>query len=820
MITNLNSIKKVGCYEDLTTNANKSFDKVNILFGNNGSGKTTFSNILYLLSKHCKDKQTLFDELTEIDSEVEIETASGKISLKNIIASELDIYVFNSKFVSDSVYNGSTSNIDSFSNEIKLTNEKINLIDKRLDVEFKRSTKINGWITEIQNKLDAIWKPLADDFQSKVSNARLTNVKPEITYKGEGDVFKIKSELSKLYWNYDNVSKQSGTIARLTAIKERLSTLIEIQIDFEKVKSFLEHPISLSAKNNLKERINKYQQKTEEKKIQNQVGDVNDWFKKGGRLLFLSKDIDSHCPLCNTNLTDNIDTILQEYTSHYSEAIIKLFDFIDNLIHHIQKLKNLDFLKANYEISADIVETINLYDIHADNYVFDRNDNLLESLESLLLKLKEKKSAPDSVIKLENSTVDLIQEYQKIIIKFIKDIQEAIDKEIKALKSKNIEAIVKEIKEKIRQIVSVELNHQKNNIFESKRRTNTDIAGTCQLISSNFKKSSDQLQTQRSEELSKLNAESKFVNIYLKHFGIYHFIIDRDKSKSKDNITITFTETGRKKSKFGFSLSEGEKTALAFAYFISKLRVEKIEGSKEEFENTVIVIDDPISSLDDNRVFQTANLIDSFLFFNKDNPAKQPKQVFILSHNLVFIKYMYNALRTNPEINNNINEYYMSTASPFIKDLPSSLKNFTNTYIHKLKIIIEFKEKKIDYNSVRNYLPNYMRIVLETFLGFKLAKVNDDKGRLPGLDSLIKAMVTEFKNYDDRELYGLNKDGVIKRLNHLKKIADHESHGNIHKVEEFVFISEEELRQFSKHTIQVINYIDEFHFKRIKSHTG
>ncbi len=820
MITKFNSIKKVGCYEDLTTNANKPFDKVNILFGNNGSGKTTFSNILYLLSKHCKDKQTLFDELTESDSEVEIETASGKIHLKNIITSELDIYVFNSKFVSDSVYNGNTSNIDSFSNEIKLTNEKINLIDKEFEVVLKRSTKINSWINEIQNKLDAIWKPLADDFQIKISNARLTNVKPDISYKVDGDIYELRNELRKLYWNYDNVSKQSGTISRLNAHKERLNTLTKIQIDFENLNPLLEHPISLSAKNNLKERINRYQQKSEEKKIQNQIGDVNDWFKEGGRLLFLSKDIDSHCPLCKSDLTDNIDSLLQEYTSHYSEAMLKLFDFLDNLINHLEKLKTVDYLNANYEISTDILETIKLYDIQADNYVFERYEDLLCSLESVLIKLKEKKSAPESIIKLEESDVELIQAYQEIIANFINQTQEAIDKEINLLKEKSIEEIIKEIKDKIKQIVSVELNQKDNNIFESKRRTNSDFASTCQTFSTFLKQSNDQLKIQKSEELSKLNAESKFVNIYLKHFGINHFIIDRDKSKSKDNITITFTVTGRKKSKFGFSLSEGEKTALAFAYFISKLRVEKIEGNKEEFENTIIVIDDPISSLDDNRVFQTANLIDSFLFFNKDNTAKQPKQVFILSHNLVFIKYMYNALRTNPEINDNINEYYISITSPFITDLPSSLKNFTNTYIHKLKTIIEFKEKKIDYNSVKNYLPNYMRIVLETFLGFKLAKVNDDKDRLPGLDSLIKAMVIEFKNYEDRELDGLNKDKVIERLNHLKKISDHESHGNIHKAEEFIFISEEELKQFAKHTMQVINYIDELHFKRIKSHTG
>src|SRR5690606_5424037 len=299
--------------------------------------------------------------------------------------------------------------IDSFSNEIKLTNEQINFIDKEIVIVLKRSTKINSWIKEIQNKLEAIWKPLADDFQRKISNARLTNVKPDITYKVEGDISKLRNELSKLYWNYDNVSKQSVTIARLTAIKERLSTLTEIQIDFENLNPFLEHPISLSAKNNLKERINKYQNKSEEKKIQNQIGDVNDWFKKGGRILFLSKDIDSHCPLCNSDLTDNIDSILQEYTSHYSEAIIKLFDFLDNLINHIKKLKSFDFLNANYKVSTDIVETLKSFDIQAENFVFEKNEDLLSSLESVLLKLKEKKSAPDSTIKIDSSTVELIQ---------------------------------------------------------------------------------------------------------------------------------------------------------------------------------------------------------------------------------------------------------------------------------------------------------------------------------------------------------------------------------------------------------------------------
>jgi len=818
MITKFDNIKKIGCFEELSTNGLRPFDKVNIIFGNNGSGKTTFSNILYLLSKHCKDKQTLFEELTESDSVIDIQTDSEKITLKNALNSNQDIYVFNSKFVSDSVYNGNTSNIDSFSNEIKLTNEQINIIDLFIQSVTLRNKKFKAWIIQIQERLDLIWKPLADEFQNKVSNARLTNVKPEITEKGNGNIHQLKSELSKLYWSYDNISKQGVTIARLEALKERLNTIQNINLDVEQTKSIISNPISQDSKNKVKDRVNSYQLKVDAKNIQNQIGDVSDWFRKSGRLLHASKEIDNHCPLCDTDLTDSIEEIIKEYTTHFSDSLVKLFDFLDTSINYLSNLISADFISKNKDNALEIIETIKLYDIQVECYGFEKDELLSESLNKLLSNLKEKKTSPESKIILEKKSIEVIQDYQNVIKTFIETVITAIDREIKLLKGKSVDSVVKEIKDILRQISSVELNQKDNNIFESKRKTNSDIAVRCIHLNQLLNSKNAQLETQRSEEISKLNAESKFVNLYLKHFGINHFIIDRDKNKQQDNITITFTKTGRKKSKFGYSLSESEKTALAFAYFISKLRVEKIEGSKEEFENSIIVIDDPISSLDDNRIFQTANLIDSFLFFNKDNPAKQPKQVFILSHSLVFVKYMYNALRTNNELNKNLNEYYISNLSPYIIDLPSSLKNFTNTYISKLKTIIDFKDKKIDYENIKNYLPNYIRIVLETFLAFKLARVNDGE-KLPGLDYLIKSMVTEFSGYEDREINDLNKDKVIERLNHLKKISDHESHGNIHKAEEFVFISEQELREFAKHTIQVISYIDEFHFKKIKGHT-
>jgi wobble nucleotide-excising tRNase len=818
MIIKFDIIKKIGCFEELSTNGLRPFDKVNIIFGNNGSGKTTFSNILYLLSKHCKDKQTLFEEITDKDSVIEIQTDSENITLKNVLSSNKDIFVFNSKFVSDSVYNGNSSNIDSFSNELKLTNETIKLIDNEIEHVNLKTKKVQNWKIAIQDKQDAIWKSLTEEFQTKVSNARLTNVKPSITFKTSGNLILLKSELSKLYWNYENIFKQAGTISRLEAHREKLNTISNFDLDLSNLTSILDTPISQSSKSKIQNRIAIYNKKVEEKNIQTQIGDVNNWFKKGGRLLFISKEIDKHCPLCDTDLSDGIETIIKEYTTHFSESIIKLFEFLDSTNEYISKLLSNNFIQENKTIAADIVATIRLYDIENESYEFEKQDLLLQAINSVLFSLKEKKASPETRIIVKEEEIEQISEYQEVIKKFKDQIIAAINKEIELLKEKSVDSVIKDIKEKIKDIASVQLNQSDNLIFSSKTKTNSDIALASEKLIGILEPKIQRLEINRSEEISKLNAESKFINLYLRHFGINHFSIEKVKDKVHDNIVITFTKTGRRKSKFGYSLSEGEKTALAFAYFISKLRVEKIEGNNEEFQDCIIVIDDPISSLDDNRVFQTANLIDSFLFFNKETIANQPKQVFILSHSLVFVKYMYNALRTNNELKNNLNEYYLSNLTPNLIDLPSSLKNFTNTYISKLKTIIDFKDKKIDYDNVKNYLPNYIRIVLETFLAFKLARVNDGE-KLPGLDYLIKSMVIEFKEYEDKEVDNLNKDKVIERLNHLKKIADHESHGNIHKAEEFVFISEQELREFAKHTLQVISYIDEFHFKKVKGHS-
>jgi len=170
MVTQFQTIKKIGCYDEFIFDSKqlKPFEKVNIMYGNNGSGKTTLSNLLFLLSKHCKDKISLLNELIDIDSELEITTSSGKVTHKNIADKNLDLYVFNSKFIVDHIYNGTSANVDSFSSEVKLSSPEIEKIDVLLSNLKKRTNKLQKWNTQIETKLDSIFKSYNDEFQNIV----------------------------------------------------------------------------------------------------------------------------------------------------------------------------------------------------------------------------------------------------------------------------------------------------------------------------------------------------------------------------------------------------------------------------------------------------------------------------------------------------------------------------------------------------------------------------------------------------------------------------------------------------------------------------
>ncbi|MGM0745428.1 AAA family ATPase [Rhodohalobacter sp.] len=115
----------------------------------------------------------------------------------------------------------------------------------------------------------------------------------------------------------------------------------------------------------------------------------------------------------------------------------------------------------------------------------------------------------------------------------------------------------------------------------------------------------------------------------LKSFSFTNFELKKAKEKG-------FYELVRNDgSKVEKTLSEGEYTFVTFLYFYHLLK-----GSVDQSritKNRIVIIDDPISSLDSSILFVVSNLIKSIIHDAREN-KNGIKQVFVLTHNVYFFK--------------------------------------------------------------------------------------------------------------------------------------------------------------------------------------
>ena len=165
-------------------------------------------------------------------------------------------------------------------------------------------------------------------------------------------------------------------------------------------------------------------------------------------------------------------------------------------------------------------------------------------------------------------------------------------------------------------------------------------------------------------------------------------------------------------------LSEGETTAFALLYFLKALRDHRFD-----FSNGVVVLDDPISSLDANSLFLAYGFI--------QERTKDVGQLFILTHNFTFFRQVRNWFhqikgQRSKDINKRPARFYMLNCLSDDKGRYSNIQN--------LDPLLERYESDYHYLSARvlcssssstpaletNYgLPNMARRLLEAFLAFR-----------------------------------------------------------------------------------------------------
>lgn len=185
------------------------------------------------------------------------------------------------------------------------------------------------------------------------------------------------------------------------------------------------------------------------------------------------------------------------------------------------------------------------------------------------------------------------------------------------------------------------------------------------------------------------------------------------------------------------SLSEGEKTLISFLYFMELLKGSAQQGAVVDVRKTIVVIDDPISSLSHNFVYDVATIICQELI--RPPGGQQVRQVIVLTHSLFFLHELtYQLGGSNLEKAADKCQLLRVVKGTHSQVETMNARDFANDY-DALWQIIRDAQKGIVPTLV---VPNTMRCILESFFAFTGAhgQFEDILKRLSDGDATFKPL--------------------------------------------------------------------------------
>lgn len=245
------------------------------------------------------------------------------------------------------------------------------------------------------------------------------------------------------------------------------------------------------------------------------------------------------------------------------------------------------------------------------------------------------------------------------------------------------------------------------------------------------------------EKQTGVDAAIVAINQRLSNMGIFAFSITR---KSEQENLYCLKRQGQNGGELK-SLSEGEKTLISFLYYIELLKGSVNEGETFQLYKTIVVIDDPISSLSVNYVFDIAAVICKELIA----PAggQKVRQVIVLTHNLFFLHELMKQLGATDK--NKKCQLFRVTKNPNTQISSMKASELMNDYDALWFILREARDQQLPAHVV----PNTMRCILEHFFSFnnKDEEFKAALGQLGEQDNRFMALA----RFLDR---GSHKDGI------------------------------------------------------------
>ncbi|GAA6832379.1 hypothetical protein HpHNI24_10660 [Helicobacter pylori] len=534
------------------------------------------------------------------------------------------------------------------------------------------------------------------------------------------------------------------------------------------------------------------------KEIKEHISKVGREFIEKG--IELQKEMpDNACPFCTQKITNNI---IQAYTSYFNKSIEQFNQDsleVSGILKKILEQWNIMEILQSFERFEPFMKK----DFSANK---ESLKNALEQIKVLLEKLQkevDKKEGAENKEKFQEIDKKLSENYEKL--------QKCVGETRNILKQKKeqkekLEKLKTELKEaRIKKAKHDSYDSQKSK-EEAKRKLSILDRGHERL-----NRFLEKIDKKLKELYDQKRPDIETINNYLKALNLPKYSLDKD-------YRIVLNSDALENSEAKIILSDGEKTTLAFAYFLARL---KLFYKKENLKKLVVVIDDPISSLDEQRIYNTTCLvakINQELAREKLSNKEDKAQVFVLTHNHTFMARLINMVGKHARYFQL--ERHQGQLKIVCKD---EVKGYFDTfYLLLFKEVYAFaKKEKVqdDFNEAINY-GNKIRILLESFLkinfidsflGEKSAFGEDKiKKLIETADGEVKLNFSKLPFSENEYSTIEDKDVLTKKFLSIIKGLHLDSHGSVMDFFSPYKISLENVQEFAKIAINAMKILNPY----------
>lgn len=676
--------------------------EVNFFYGSNGTGKTTISKVL-------ANPENFRDCNLEWENNRKIKTI-----------------VFNEEFIRNYFYEKDVLNgiytigegASEIENQINQKKVEFDNVSKKLQElistkEKKEQEKSKNYDTFKESCWENGYESLRNDFDlffTGYKNSKEKLAKKIIEEKESNTNLLSKDELKR---KYDLIyGRDVSKIDEISLISSEQIQKIETEQEILKTAIIGKKDVEIAA---MIEKLHNH-----------------DWVKQGKE--FYDKNYDEErksyiCPFCQQTTSENFRKLLEEYFDEtYQNNIKELNDFINKYQRISQEI--LSLLKQVLKIDNQYINEVK-------NKIEDKKKIIEALINKNIQFLNEKRTNPSKTIVLQ-SILNELNEINSIF----DEVNQKIKEHNRLIDNKQSEKLKleKEIWKYIVYLLSNEIRE-----FE---KNNNNIEKALQNINEQIEKNNE-IATKITSVISELEKQIKSVkptvdsiNKILENFGFRGFKLKPSDDEKHYQIIRNDGSDAKK------TLSEGERNFLVFLYFYHLIYgVENYEDNINQ--DKILVIDDPVSSLDSDILFIVSTLIRGILDKVREKKNKDiVKQIFIFTHNAYFFKEITFISSRESCYNKRDDTLYFIVRK---KDNISSIEKHDTCPIKTSYQLLwdDIKKSEVDCISIQNS----MRRIIEFYFKF-LANLNENDliNKFEGIEKNICKSLIAWINTGSHEI--------------------------------------------------------------------